>query len=88
MKKDPPPFVWAVPEEENILNCEYALLSSAYTGDHVAEMDCVLAGHFILVRQSNHQFLSPQMGISHVFSISLRSGDLQIPHTRAANTMG
>jgi len=23
MQRDPPPFVWAVPDEKNILNCEY-----------------------------------------------------------------
>ena len=23
MQKSPPPFIWAVPEEKNILDCEY-----------------------------------------------------------------
>ena len=26
MQKEPPPFVWAAPDEKNILTCEYTLL--------------------------------------------------------------
>jgi hypothetical protein len=86
MQKEPPPFVWAAPEEKNILHCEYALLSCAYV-DHVAELVGIRAGYFIVVRQTSHLSLFPRFGISHAFSISLRSGDRQIAHTRAVNIM-
>lgn len=33
MQRDPPPFVWAVPDEKNILNCEYSsmMIPSIFT---------------------------------------------------------
>jgi ubiquitin-conjugating enzyme E2 J2 len=26
MQREPPPFVWAIPDEKNILTCEFLLL--------------------------------------------------------------
>lgn len=44
MQRDPPPFIWAVPEENNILTCEYATL----LGRHPAYRRHV--GNYIIVR--------------------------------------
>ena len=37
MQRDPPPFVWAVPDEKNILNCEYPsmITHSVFTNFHL-----------------------------------------------------
>ena len=44
MQRDPPPFVWAVPEENNILTCECAALF----GRRLAHLR--RAGNYIIVR--------------------------------------
>lgn len=31
MQKSPPPFIWAVPEEKNILDCEWSCGGTADT---------------------------------------------------------
>lgn len=38
MQRDPPPFVWAVPDEKNILNCEYPsiITPSIFTHFHLS----------------------------------------------------
>ena len=37
MQRDPPPFVWAVPDEKNILNCKYlsTIKPSIFTHFHL-----------------------------------------------------
>lgn len=44
MQKEPPPFVWAVPDEKNILTCQYA----AIAGTSIA--DLLSLGNFLIVR--------------------------------------
>ena len=40
MQKSPPPFIWACPEEKNILDCELPLISPAERGS----LACYLQG--------------------------------------------
>lgn len=44
MQREPPPFVWAVPDEKNILVCEFDL-SNGYT----RVPDNALLGNFLIV---------------------------------------
>lgn len=44
MQRDPPPFIWAVPEENNILTCEY----TGWFGGRPAHLKH--AGNYIIVR--------------------------------------
>jgi len=46
MQQDPPPFVWAVPDEKNILNCECLTIEIL---QHINE---VYVGHYIVVCDS------------------------------------
>jgi hypothetical protein len=46
MQKSPPPFIWAVPEEKNILDCECGVGSKEERHANAS------AGHFIIVRCS------------------------------------
>ena len=46
MQREPPPFVWAIPDEKNILTCEY--MSQAFCAPLTAEP--AVAGNYIIVR--------------------------------------
>jgi hypothetical protein len=46
MQKEPPPFVWAAPDEKNILTCAFwdpSVFPACYT-------DLYAAGNFLIVR--------------------------------------
>jgi hypothetical protein len=59
MQRDPPPFVWAVPDEKNILNCKYPsiLIPSIFT-------------HFRLYRALPRRTSSGQPGVAVVDNAS------------------
>lgn len=77
MQRDPPPFIWAVPEENNILTCECtSLLEGLWT--HLKH-----AGNYIIVRTG-----SPVVCISARSSgcLSVSSEDLPTLPLPVVNT--
>ena len=48
MQKEPPPFIWACPEEKNILDCELTARVIISYPTTTSQADS--AGHFIIVR--------------------------------------
>lgn len=55
MQREPPPFVWAVPDEKNILTCE--LLSRPARA--LTKLLTPLTGNYIIVRTLDHLSSSP-----------------------------
>ncbi|KAK7687660.1 hypothetical protein QCA50_008875 [Cerrena zonata] len=55
MQREPPPFVWAVPDEKNILTCEPSPQPARVPTMYLTP----LTGNYIIVRTLNHLSCSP-----------------------------
>lgn len=80
MQREPPPFVWAVPDEKNILTCEL-LKSGTLVLWGTDERLFGYAGDYIIVRSSTLVTPSPLVSLAAIDSV-----DHQIHHMQAENT--
>lgn len=86
MQSSPPPFVFAAPDEKNILTCEYRVCCLSVVPRRWSDPKCgasnELVGNYIIV-----SILAGGSSRTHQELTAISSADLRTVHTQAESTM-